>query len=275
MKVYSPSQTKTFLECPVAWKLSRMGVTRRQYNKGTVYAIRGSAVSAGLECYNNQGSDVGNVIAKAVYADWEHYQLDYREWAEFRSVALTKDEVVEQATALVKAYTETHQPFEVLHAEFAFKDHGNARADVIGKIGSQILPVDYKCKDIPASDYYRHIARQDYRYDWQLMHYCWAVGEVFNIECLTFGIVVLWYAKKPEIEYIPFIVQPDRLALWLESARDVWSRMEACENGAPVYEVASHRTPYGQCEYYKACLEYQRDFSLMSKDYLVVTRKPQ
>jgi hypothetical protein len=105
-----------------------------------------------------------------------------------------------------------------------------------------------------------------------MLHYVWATHEVFG-ECFEYGICLLWYGKKITIEYLPFLVSGKRLELWIESAKQVWARMEAVENGESVpHEVATHATKYGPCVYSKACLDYYREPSLMKKDYMIIER---
>ena len=277
MKIYSPSQTKAFLECPMLWSLGRKGWTPRTYNKGNLYAIRGSAVSDGLDAYNRGKSaqDITTAVEESVARLWVQAKIDHREWVEFKSAPLSLDEVTTQALELVGAYSVgPPTAYTVQHAEYVFANHGNARADVLGlNPQGRLIPVDYKCKDIPAVEYYRHLAKQAYRYDWQLMHYCWAVSEEFQTACFEFGIVILWYGKNPQIEYLVYSVSPTRLKLWYESATAVWERMERCELGLePITEVAEHSNRFGLCVYHKACLEYHRDEDLMIQDYFLNPR---
>ncbi len=277
-KIYSPSQTKKFLQCPMAWKLYKDGWVSKKYNKGNLYALRGLAVSAGLDFYNRHGNSdaVDGVVVATLRREYDEARIGEREWNVFKSLPYTCVELTQQALLLVRTYIENPPlAFTVVHSEYIFAKHGNARADVIGKLANgKILPVDYKCKDVPTNSFFQFSIKQDYRYDWQLMHYCWAVSEEFHVDCLDFGIVVLWYDKKPRIEYVPFIVNTERLANWYLSAREVWSHMEACEKGeAAVTEVAEHKTVYGPCEFKTACLEYNRHEDLMHNEYFYMPRR--
>lgn len=272
MKVFSPSQTKNYLTCPMLWHLSRQKWRPKTYNKASVYAIRGSAVSSGLELYNQVGaSDVVLTRVVAAIADeWTKSNIDHREWSEYKTPPPTQAEITQQAIHLVEAYMESPvTAFKVLYSEYIFKKHGYARADVIGRLASgQLLPVDYKCKDVPYQAFYQYVTKRDYQYDWQLMHYVWATAEEFETPCLQFGIVVLWYDKKPKIEYVPYSVDPHRLGLWLVSARAIWADMELCEAGKKIIvEAAEHRTKFGACTYATACLEMYRDPELMLQRY--------
>lgn len=272
MKIFSPSQTTNFLTCPMLWSLSRQGWRSKTFNKATLYAVRGSAVSSGLETLTVTGSLDSALVSveKAVSEEWDKNKIDKREFVEFKSLPLSQKEITTQSNALVTAYAASPiTVFEVLHSEYTFKNHGYARADLIGKLNNgSILPVDFKVKDQPVQKFYEYTTKQEFKYSWQMYHYCLAVSAEFNTDCLQFGIVILWYDKKPKIEYVPFHITPVRFKLWYKSAIEVWARMEAMETGqVALHEVAEHRTKFGPCEFTKACLEHDRDPDLMRADY--------
>lgn len=272
MRVFSPSQTKAYLACPYAWLLSREWMPRT-FSKMEVYGARGAGVSIGLDEYNRGRSDdeIAEAIIGEVRSEWERNQLDSREWSDMRTTPPTMDDITHQALTLVEAYVnDPPVAFEVAETEYIFRDHGWARADILGRLPrGNIAPIDYKVKDSTSAPWLRQAIINDWKNDWQLMHYCWAVSEEFDIECLEYGICILWYAPNPKIEYVPYTIHPDRMANWIESAQRVWERMEAIKEGRDIpTEVASHKTQFGPCIFQRACLEYNRDPELMEDFYI-------
>ena len=276
MKVYSPSSTSNFLTCEYLWVLSQQGWRSKEYGKNDVYALRGSAVSAGCDSFHRgEGSDTAYVSTKQyITEEWSRAKLDSREWREFKSLPLSQAEVVDMACSLVQSYMEAKLPYTVLKSEYEFTSYGRARADIIGKLGSGlVLPVDLKCKDIPAQAFYEYLAKRDFAYSHQLLHYCWALSEETGVTCLDYGIVILWYGKKNRVEYIPFSVTQERMDLWLRSSKATWAKMQAIEEGLiEPSEASLHKSVYGPCPMYKACLEYNRNPELMGRDYFKILR---
>ncbi len=277
-KIFSPSSTATFLACRVKWMLYRKGWIAKTYGKNTLYAIRGSAVSAGLDVFAKTASEESSLLAvkDSVLEEWKRSRVADRQFQEFKSLPLSVEEITAQAQCLVGYYIENPPTaFKILHSEYIFKNHGNARADVIASLNpsGDIVPVDYKVRDVPFNSYYKYTTKQDFRYSHQMYHYCMAVSQEFNVNCLQFGILILWFDKRPSVEYIPFSVEPERLKLWYQSATVVWAQMAACEAGEESYtEAANHRDQYGPCEYSKMCLEHNRNYNLATQDYIRIDK---
>lgn len=277
MKVYSPSSTKSFLTCPFYWVLNKQGWNSKSYGKKDLYAVRGNAVSVALDLYNRGGSakESLELAENFVYDEWEKLQIDNRTWDTLKSPPIPQGELARQAVLLVDTYMgnpPTH--FRVVESEYIFTNWGNSRADVIAQLGNgKIVPVDYKCKDKPTSPYYEGLVRSDFAHDWQLMHYCHAISQDFDVRCVEYGIVILWYAKRPRITYEPFHVGQERMDEWYRSAKIVWGLMESIETGEiGAWEVADHRNKFGPCQYTEACLKHGRDPQLMQMDYFVRER---
>lgn len=275
-KIYSPSSTANFLECEVKWVLSQQGWRSRQYGKKDVYALRGSAIGVGCDVFHNgKGSAAAYMAVKNYIAEeWERSKLNSREWAEFKSIPLTQPEVVDMACSVVETYTEAQLPYIVLKSEYEFSKHGRARADIIGQVGSgPIIPIDLKTKDKPAQVYYEYLTKRDFAFSHQMCHYMYALSEETGTLCLSYGIVLLWYGKKNSIEYVPYSISEKRFDLWLTSARSTWERMEAVEAGHVVpAEHPTHKSQWGMCEYYDACLNMNRSPILMQDSFFKVIR---
>lgn len=272
MKVYSPSQTKAFLTCPFYWKLSR-AVMPRTFSKMNLYACRGSAISVGLDEYNRGRSDdeIIQATTDEVQACWEQDQLDVREWHDFRTEPLTKEDILHQALLVVEAYINNPPTaFEVIEAEYIFREAGNARADVLARLPTGlIVPVDYKTKDKANTLWLHNKIVNDFKADWQLLHYCWAIEQEFNVECLEYGICLLWYSANPKIEYSPYTVSRKKLDNWLLSAIRVWRQMEEIDTGKEqLYEVADHSTKFGPCAFQKLCLDFDRDPDYLAQNFI-------
>ena len=276
-KIFSPSQTKSFLTCEFLWKLEREGWRPLTYGKNTLYAIRGSAVSVGCDMFHNGKDSAAYFLSTKdeLSSGWEKERIDSRCYSEFKSLPINKSELTDMACALVHAYAEAWPlSYTVERSEYTFVNHGNARADIIGRNSKGILmPFDLKTKQKPAQSYYEYLTKRDFAFDHQLMHYCWALSEETGTPCLEYGIIILWYSAKPTIEVVPYSVTQERMNLWLTSARSTWAKMEAIEQGSiEPSENAMHKSVFGACNFYKACLEMNRDKNLMEQDYFKILR---
>lgn len=273
--IFSPSSTQAFFSCPFLWLLSKRGWTPKTYSKKDVYAVRGSAVSEGLNTFNRNIGDPFEAAREVVDFEWERAKLDKRQWQDMKIPPLSKADVHENVQRLVTAYVKNPpRMFEVVESEYIFAKHGNARADVIARLSNgSLIAVDYKVKQNPANPYYRRTTVNDFRNSWQLMHYCYAIQQEFNIECLDYGILILWYDKKIEIQYCPFSITELRMQHWISSAHSAWALMEGILEGSiEPWEVASHSNKFGACEFQSACLEHDRDPDEMRKDYFLKQR---
>lgn len=273
MKVYSPSQTKSFLTCPVMWQLNKEGWVTRTYGKPSVYAVRGTAVAKGLDDFN-KGLSLQACLSstqKAAEDEYDRMRLGEREWSDVRAPEPTLALIVEQARSLVQSYmANVPTGFEVVEAECKFPDHGYCRPDVVAFRNGALFPLDYKVKDVPNTPFIRHKIITDYEHDWSMLHYCWAIQKEFGQPCSEYVIAILWYGKSNSTELFTFNVRPQRLDAWEQSAFRVWEEMERIETGqAPAYETASHRTVFGACDFKRACLELDRDRGLMGQEYLM------
>jgi hypothetical protein len=241
------------------------------------YAARGSAISVGLDEFNRGRSDdqIIEAVLSEVEACWESDHLDIREWADMRTAAPTKEDIAHQALLVVETYiNEPPSAFEVIEAEYIFRNHGNARADILARLPrGQVVAVDYKTKDLPTSQWLRSKIVSDFGNTWQMMHYCWALGEEFGHPVNDYGICLLWYSAKPKIEYVGYTVTDERLGIWLESAKFHWGQMEAILEGRlDMYEVADHDTKFGPCPYKSLCLDYNRDENYLEENFLRISR---
>jgi hypothetical protein len=254
------------------WALGREWMPRT-FSKMDLYGIRGGAVSVGLDTFN-RGCPDGEIIQAVtdeIATEWDRKQMDTREWYDFRSLPLTRDDILEQALLLVETYiNDPPTAFEVIETEYIFREHGWARADVICRLpGGQLAPIDYKVKDSPSTSWLRQAIIGDFKNDWQLMHYCWALMEEFGEECLQYGICLLWYSNTPKIEYVPYTIDPERMDNWLDSAVRIWKQMDDIKEGRErLHEVADHKTKFGPCAFQKACLDFNRDPDLMEDHYI-------
>jgi hypothetical protein len=88
--------------------------------------------------------------------------------------------------------------------------------------------------------------------------------------------LVLVYASPFKVFTYPFTVNLALQKRWVSSAQQAWADISAIEKGDRQPRMAAvHRTPYGQCEMYKACFEQDLNPDLMQWDYVKVPRLPE
>ena len=264
MRIFSPTQTTNYRQCPIKWLYDKAGWMPKSYSKADLHAIRGAAVGAALEALFHE-HDVEAAIQGTVDAEWEKKKIRQRAWSDFRSDPIRKHEIARQAGVLVEAFAALPSlPFHVLEVEKTFKEHGWARPDLVVELpGGIVAPYDYKVKDVPYTKAIESNIRNDFRHSWQMLHYCWATGSD------RFGIILLWYDKKCKVEFLDFAVTQYELDNWLASATATWKEMaEVLDGKRPALFPVEHSTKFGPCPFYSACFQHNGNRDAMATDYI-------
>ncbi len=292
MKIFSPSQTVRAMTCPMLNSLSKEGWRLREQGIPLLSGISGKCIAAGLGVYNNyrkgieiSGSEIDKLssiqkedIAKAAM-DMALAILAY-EIEQIESIGYSLNNEVE--SYLTQMQDRICKPicqyimndpidksWRIVDVERAWEDYGNCRPDLVIRDSVGLAIVDYKTK-VKAS-----LARysNDYTDSHQMKHYCYFGGKVYNEPVNRFHIaeiITMPYSCKID----SFEKSPESLELWYQATVPFWNYMEDVENGtAKPWMAANHRTQYGQCDFYLACMKFQLDPQMMKSRYIQVEKE--
>lgn len=286
MKIYSPSQTKLFIECPRKWWVSRkQGWQRRYIRKNDIAAIVGHSVGRVLadhchihEPYIEDLVAQVDALFKQELADKQEagYLVDEQAWVKYDSYLATFPKLI---TKYFTAPNRIPQDWTIKGVEYDVGDGGTHRAyiDVLGvePDGSHVI-WDFKCK--------MYLKREDeastllaYRQDWQMLHYGYFYWQKTGM------LPSRYYIGMPVLTPTPrFVGGYDHQGLgmfsyteqglldWYESACTWWSMMEQCEDAAWAPMSPNHTGRYGNCEYYDACFTFNGNTDTMQSQYIQI-----
>lgn len=298
MKVYSPSQTQTWVQCPVKRMLAYNERWRpRTLGKRELAAVLGQAIGAGLAAYYSNPHATTNVAsvayanAVALMSQFESLGASVASWDQAQALATPERarQAVEKSVALDQAGRVLPATWRVLDVERTLPDHGHARIDLGVDDGAGPAVLDWKVK-LSLKEIYRQKEVEKFRYSGQMYHYNWAYAQyvrsqagaghyrVFEGDFLPrFYIGLMVLEPKFSFELLSFDVSPEDHQKWLASARSTWIDMERDD-----FETSPPHTPrmawehednYGPCEFKKACFEYHWDPALMSNDYIQLPKR--
>lgn len=292
MRVYSPSQTATFMENPVNRRLQYIEKWRpRQIGKKELSAILGGAVGAGLAEYNrtrrdNPGrldarelfAEVASKYAKAELARYQAQGFTFYE-RELPTVGRLPERA---AKGVLKYIAQDPVPpsWEILSVEETRKAHGWARTDLTTRSPQGLTVIDYKTK-LTLKEDYREKTLSEYRNAWAMLHYAWAESEVHGEHVPVYYIALIILEPQFTILFDPTFIAPEVMQMWRISARRVWAVMEACDTGSsePIARVIEETgglewhtfkfvNQFGADPYASAILVHKLDERLMERDYV-------
>ena len=287
MRVYSPSSTKTYAECPFKRELSRRGVQSKYAGKAAVARWIGTAVAKGFEQVNleRMGASPERVVSLAEGHAQASYQYSVSEFTNAGGVIAEGDadgvpQLIERA---VRYYRDEYvYPFQhtIVAVEQPFEHGGHARPDLVIDDGS-LAPLDFKCKRSlyvkpgETRDAARARVFAEYEDDWQLLHYVWCVRRFRGVPCNHYYIALCELTPKPHITIQRYDVTDTRMLQWADSAYGWWAAMEDTDNdmvNVPP-QAPTHETKYGKCEYYDYCVTYEMDETRAQHRYITVERR--
>jgi hypothetical protein len=283
LKVYSPSQTETWLQCPVKRYLrSVQGWVPKVEATGKLQAsIVGKGFAAGVALWNLERRHREMGFGRSVLKNRIQDALNVGKGeAELNFEALTSRGVILQpadsATTLErinKALTAycTADPlpptWRIVTAEETLTEHGMARPDLVLRDDLGLAVLDYKVK-MRMDDRSRLKVIAEYGNLHQTLHYAWALTDVMREQVQRYYICLVVCEPKLKIEVLPYEVNPETLRWWEAGMREVWARMEAEEKGlAKPWPAAQHFDQWGRCEYEEACFRLRCEPSLMRMKY--------
>lgn len=284
MRVYSPSQTKAWLTCPVLRQLSNVERWRpRLAGKKELGGILGTAMHAGLAVYHlSLKEGTADAQQHSVAAGIASVRHELAKLSELGVVVRPEDQA--QAGAIenrvkvgITRYINAAPiptTWVIDGVEVNLGDRfGNCRLDlaVAGPLGAAVADLKVRLTLAPQ---YRQREIERYRTDWQFRHYVWAYSQFTGLPVHEY-FVILVVLEPFKVEVIPFVVGPEDMAVWEGSAQTVWYRMEEEGDGSvslPYQNLTNCVTNFGPCEMYRACHDCHYDEQLMSRDYVRVPR---
>lgn len=262
-RIYSPSQTRTYTECPVKWHLSRRWQPK-YLTQSDASRLHGVAFAAGAAMLN-KGGDRGeaDIVLKKTFAEELSRCLDRgQRWAQ----DVTADDTPTLPAAALAWYADHPVlQYPVVHVEQPFPDFGDARPDLVVSLGDGLLVVDYKYRTKLESKWIEK-SLDEYRDDPQLLHYCWMLRSMLQ-PVAGYAIVLVTAQPKPAVHFRVFETTDSQIARWHTSVTRKWKAMDDF-----LLWEGPHYGKFGPCPYLAACLDYDRVPSLMTRAYVEVVR---
>lgn len=277
-KIFSPSAIKTFSECPMLYELQYVDryelkqATRPWHSRaaGDAFTIGVAAVHSYLKA--GVPVNVDTVVKQTL----GQHALTINNFLDAGGVLEKSDvdAVQRDIERAIRRYCTEH-PFaawKILEVEKCLgPEYGNARPDLIGYDAHGILSVaDVKFKRNLAADY-RSSTVEGYRYDWQFLHYAWAMSEVYKQPVNVYlALVVLnpsWHCQLYE-----FVYDRELIDMTKESAKR-WSEQMTQQLAAGPPLGTTHHTKYGACPFMDMCFKYKFDPEQAKEKYIQIKRK--
>lgn len=252
--IYSPSQTTTWLQCPVKRRLRyRDRILPRQLGWKEYTGALSHLVHSGLAAHYAGLSEPDYAALFATQkAEWARQSRTVHE-KDARSLQLGAD-MVEVAGWIVKNYKKSDpiqkQGWTVISVEQELPS--GSRPDMVVDSGRGPCPLDFKLKytlDPKWED--KEILR--YAHSWQMHHYGYEIGSPL------YWILLLAIKPTWRIRLIPYEISASFSQDWILGAARVWTEMEKEDVlESPPWMASTHVDEYGQCEYYRWCFEGNR-----------------
>ena len=151
-------------------------------------------------------------------------------------------------------------------------DFGNCIIDIGGTDGSgnrAFADIKFK-RNLDA----RYVEKtiEEYRYDWQFLHYAWALGKLEGRPVRGYLCLVVLNPTF-SIRMVPFDYSPQLLMMFEQSGRAKWELMAKQASGEITTPMASeHNGKFGPLPCTLACLKYNLDPILMRNSYIQIKR---
>ena len=278
--VYSPSQTRSFLECPTKRMLQQEGWQSRVVDLRSWVAWIGQGVHAGLASYYHHSAKALEDLKHGVLQDGvSGFNEQYNH-------AITSGRIIPntfytvEAKAHIERCLEYAMSHDILPAGFEVErveqslgpDSGNCVLDVVGKKNGKPTFIDWKVKWKCKLEYVDQ-ELEKYRYDWkEARHYPWALSEVTGQRVEEYT-VVMFILQPFKVVSRTYQVNWKVVERWASSSRDLWHVMnpDPREVGDPFEPWQSNACMGGQwpCEYLDACWVYNLDREKMRQGGLV------
>lgn len=273
MKVYSPSQTKSYFESPIGWYLHYVDKwSPKVLGRKELSGFLGISFARGVEVWHkfnspyeevlNESRKCLNTLLSEAYDSGQ--RVSPKEDA-FLETILTH---LERALAKVMVHPPIPKEWTVLESEYVIPEAGNCRLDLLVDTPQGITFADYKTK-VSIEGYAKDRAIMDWSQDWQFYHYTWALKtfEQREINSFSVALVVCSGATKPTLHTFP--LDPELLTMWESCAKQTWRNMLDCEIGKaiPVWNFQMSNR-FGADPWVDAIVYNKLDEGLMTRNYV-------
>ena len=280
--IYSPSQTKVYLECPTKRLLSQEGWSSRVVGLRDWIAWIGQGVHAGLACLKNPQAT--QVSAEAVL------EKGLSEFQGHLTHAVQSGRIVPptlypgEAKANIERCLEYAIKQDVLPAGLVVErvEQGlgeyNCILDVVGKKNGIPYFVDYKVKNKCKLDYLDQ-ELEKYRYDWkEARHYPWALSEVCGQRVEEYTVVIFVLGPQFRVVQRTYQVNWKVVERWAQGC--MGPKLTGELDG--LWDTMTYEEPWqsnacmgGQwpCEYLDACWTYDLDREKMKTGGLIQVQR--
>ena len=302
--VFSPSQTKDFLRDPGMWYFRNIERWRPRFiGKKEVAGILGGAIADGAAVFHNWLKEPGNpadeataikqaaAVAVTAANDGKARVLNLGQ-SVYDDQAENWELLPKRAAEGVFKYCLNFPPAwrtRVIEAELSLPKQGYCRPDLV--IGTDFGPavVDLKTK-LTLDIRYQARTLLEFSEDWQFFHYAWAYHDyLWSLApddpppppLRQFFVYLLVLEPKGRVPLAePYSINPEIMALWAHSAKQVWKLMDAIKRGVP-YVVDDPRpwstfnfySKFGREDWADAFTKYFLDPGLLTAAY-VQEKKP-
>ena len=275
--IYSPSQTKSYLECPTKRMLNQEGWTERIVGIRDWTAWTGQGVHAGLaQLFNPINVLPGKTYsAGSIKAGQDEFRRQFHHAVShgriipnmfYEGEALAH---IDRCLSYVAEHDILPAGFEVERTEQTLGDY-NCILDVVGKKNGKPTFIDWKVKNKCKLDYLDQ-ELEKYRYDWkEARHYPWALSEVTGQRVEEYTVVIFVLGPQFRVVKRTYPVNWKVVERWhgglvengLHAA--LWSVMES-----GVWQSNACMGGQWPCEYLDACWTYDLDREKMKHGGLV------
>jgi len=272
--IYSPSQTKSYLECPTKRMLQQEGWQSRVVDLRSWVAWIGQGVHAGLAYRYTPVPDSLEVCKVGVAA----FQAEYDHAISSGRIIPNTFYAVE-AKAHIERCLEHAMKFDILPAGFEVErveqslgpDSGNCILDVVGKRNGKPTFIDWKVKWRCKPEYIDQ-ELEKYRYDWkEARHYPWALSQVTGQQVVEYSVVLFILQPFKVVQRMYQVNWPvvERWEAGCHSMGGVWDVMNECET----WQSNACYSNHFPCEYLDACWTYNLDREKMKAGGLVQVQR--
>lgn len=285
MKVYSPSQTKAYIESPLGWYLHYVeGWSPKMIGRKELSGFLGSAFATGMDLWWKSPRGAGTQEAQLqlvcsetiIEKSQQALAHDLQRACNLGHVVSSKEEpfLLNLPSHLAKAlekglrHSPIPQEWKVLGSEVRIEEAGNCRLDLLVDTPQGVTFVDYKTK-VTLEGYAKDRAITDWSQDWQFYHYAWALAKYRHKPVTSFSValVVCSGTVKPSLHTFP--LDQELLQMWEISAQQCWADMEKIEAGERIptwgFQMSNRFGPDSWAEAIVNCKLHE---NLMSRNYI-------
>jgi hypothetical protein len=281
--IYSPSQAKVYLECPIKRQLSQEGWNSRIVGIRDWIAWVGQGVHAGLAACQGGREPHPDIVSIGQDEFVKYYDHAIKSGRIIPNTFYVSEAKAHIERCLEYAMKNDLLPtgFEVERVEQSLGDY-NCILDVVGKKNGKPTFIDWKVKNKCKPDYIDQELER-YRYDWkEARHYPWALSEVTGQRVEDYSVVmfILQPFKVVQRTYEVNWKMVERWALGCMGPKltgeldGLWDTMTYEE---PWQSNMCHPAMGFPCEYLDACWTYDLDREKMKHGGLIQVErlKPQ